>query len=328
MIDSGIPYNPIYVSIALAAATLLILLCFCFKILGSKGQDLPSQPSLLLIYRSTHTSHIRVVVELAKYLRNNCNIDAMVDELDVNRSKSQDPFDWYNGAISGADFIAVVSSPTCCNSINGIYPKAYDAALCLLRGSAFKRENFAKKCKLMVFMLPYGSERHLPVETKNIGLHFQIPLHLMDVSRYIHNFKKMYFFEKYYYFVKARVKFLWNIIKNKNCTHNTCDWPEMQKAIQEATLEIKKCERNIGRTDLKVDCSQQTRDIYHESEKETVALGDSLVIDSCTPPLDNVTVFAEYPIPLDDIDLLGLKVEVTDVETQDSRDDPLDHLEL
>lgn len=73
-------------------------------------------PKLLIIYTQSSASHIKVVEELAQYLRNFCNVDALLDKLDIPKTKTQDPFEWYNDAFDHLDFVMVVSSPPKCCS--------------------------------------------------------------------------------------------------------------------------------------------------------------------------------------------------------------------
>jgi hypothetical protein len=45
------------------------------------------QPKLLIIYTASNASHIRVMEELAKYLRKCCFVDALLDLVDIPKTK-------------------------------------------------------------------------------------------------------------------------------------------------------------------------------------------------------------------------------------------------
>jgi hypothetical protein len=43
----------------------------------------------LIIYTQSSASHIKVVEELAQYLRSFCNVDALMDKLDIPKTTTQ-----------------------------------------------------------------------------------------------------------------------------------------------------------------------------------------------------------------------------------------------
>jgi len=47
------------------------------------------QPKVLIIYIQSSTSHIKAVEELAKYLRNFCFVDALLDQLDIPKTETK-----------------------------------------------------------------------------------------------------------------------------------------------------------------------------------------------------------------------------------------------
>jgi hypothetical protein len=61
--------------------TKLFFYCSCFAAV--------KPPKLLIIYTQSSTPHIKVVEELAQYLRNFCNVDALLDKLDIPKTKMQ-----------------------------------------------------------------------------------------------------------------------------------------------------------------------------------------------------------------------------------------------
>jgi hypothetical protein len=48
-------------------------------------------PKLLIIYTQSSETHIKVVEELAQYLRKFCHVDALLDKLDISKTKTQVP---------------------------------------------------------------------------------------------------------------------------------------------------------------------------------------------------------------------------------------------
>ncbi|XP_046405275.1 uncharacterized protein LOC124170533 isoform X2 [Ischnura elegans] len=280
---------------------IILFIIACFKYMA-RGETVSGRPRLLLIYRSTHSSHIKVVLELAQHLRKNCNIEAMFDELDVNKSETHNPFNWYNDAIAQSDFIAIVSSPTCCNSICGIYPKADEMALSLLQGKGFNRKPLSM-CNVMVFMLPYCSERTLPQEVKNINLRFWIPKDIDKVVDYIHHFQRKYFIGRFYYCLRS--VFFWYMLQGK-VSLKKC--PGLNDAITEAAAEVKKCLSLEKRTSMTL-----------ESEKKIPKITDEKVFhETIRSPLDNINSVSEtYSLHqgfpnIEDYNLLGEDSEAAD----------------
>ncbi|XP_071450531.1 uncharacterized protein [Hetaerina americana] len=302
--------NLLFAGGAFAFIVLLIFIIACLKYIP-QVKSIPVRPKLLLIYRSTHASHMKVVLELAQHLRKNCNIEAMFDELDVNKSETHNPFNWYNDAIAQCDFIAIVSSPTCCNSINGIYPKVDEVALNMLQGKGFNRKPLSNMCNLMVFLLPYCSEKTLPQEAKNIGLRFKIPNDINEIVNYIHNFKRKHIIGRLYYFIRSNI--FWYML-HKRVSMKKC--PRLHMAIQEASGEVKKCLEMKSTTELSVPLMNDKKICGVINEK-----GFHEIIDQ--PPIRNKSVsesslytvpYQSFPGNIEDYDLLGNESEVVEEE--------------
>ncbi|XP_021922250.1 uncharacterized protein LOC110831030 isoform X3 [Zootermopsis nevadensis] len=142
------------------------LICMLTVILYSwKKFKLPKNikpPKLLVIYTQSNASHIKVVEELAKYLRKYCFVDALLDQLDIPKTQSKDPYEWYNDAFVHLDFVMVVSSPPkCCNQ--GLYRDVDIIAF------NFLKAKFSDRCQFFSVLLPYCTELDIPNEAK----HFQ-----------------------------------------------------------------------------------------------------------------------------------------------------------
>lgn len=130
----------------------------------SKRPKTVKPPKLLIIYTQSNASHINVVEELAQYLRNFCNVDALLDKLDIPKTKTQDPYEWYNDAFDHLDFVMVVSSPPkCCNQV-GLYRDVENIALRLLKNK-FSDHNF--RYQVFSVLLPYCTEQDIPNEVKH-----------------------------------------------------------------------------------------------------------------------------------------------------------------
>lgn len=68
-------------------------------------------PNCLLIYSPTHATHVSVMAELAKYLRC-CNINAMIDMLDIAETASKVSKLYINQHICKITAVVVLSKNT------------------------------------------------------------------------------------------------------------------------------------------------------------------------------------------------------------------------
>lgn len=140
-------------------------------------------PVVLIIYTPSQASHIKSVVALTEYLRNQCFVEALLDQLDIPDSETKDPFMWCNEAFSRADFVMVVSSPPKCCNQEGIFRNVDVVAL------RFFKEKFSKcnyRPQFFSILMPYCTEKDIPEEAKNLRM-FKLTKDLDRMLWYIHN---------------------------------------------------------------------------------------------------------------------------------------------
>lgn len=138
-------------------------------------------PNCLLIYSPTHATHVSVMAELAKYLRC-CNINAMIDMLDIAETASKDPGLWCNTAFQAADVVLVATSPPPSSKIDTtiIYRNVDNHLLRLLK------ENYPQRNKRYYAVhLPYCKPDEIPEEAR-LFRKFHLPEDLAKLVNTIH----------------------------------------------------------------------------------------------------------------------------------------------
>ncbi|XP_057325549.1 uncharacterized protein LOC130667741 isoform X1 [Microplitis mediator] len=147
------------------------------------------KPNCLLVYSPTHLAHISVISDLAKYLKN-CNINAMMDVLDIPETDTKDPGLWCNAAFHKADVIAVVTSPRLRDTnIPIIYRNIDNHALRLIK------ENYSWNNKRYITIeFPYCKPDDIPEEAI-VFKKFNIPENLEKLIHYVHNTDYIQFYD-------------------------------------------------------------------------------------------------------------------------------------
>lgn len=147
------------------------------------------RPNCLLVYSPTHPSHVNVMAELTKYLRY-CNINAMIDMLDIAETASKDPGLWCNTAFQTADVVLVVTSPpTSAKSDATIVYRNVDNHLLRLL-----KENYPRRNKrYYAVYLPYCKSDHIPEEAR-LFKKFRVPEDLTRLVKTIHGIVCLRFF--------------------------------------------------------------------------------------------------------------------------------------
>ncbi|KAK0179883.1 hypothetical protein PV327_005594 [Microctonus hyperodae] len=147
------------------------------------------KPNCLLIYSPTHLAHVNVMSNLAKYLRS-CNINAMIDILDIQETDFKDPGLWCNAAFKSADFIVVVTSPVSQidhETVPVIYRNVDSHAMRLIK------ENYSQCNKKYVTVeFPYCKSHDVPEEAC-VFKRLRIPENLDKFVRYIHGIEYLRF---------------------------------------------------------------------------------------------------------------------------------------
>ncbi|XP_032666687.1 uncharacterized protein LOC116842091 isoform X2 [Odontomachus brunneus] len=160
---------------------LLYALYHAFKLHRKRVlRGISRRPNCLLIYSPTHVAHVQVMEELTKYLQC-CNINAMIDILNIRDIASQDPGIWCNMAFRAADVVLVATSPP---STPSSYPNVYrNVDKHLLR---LLKENYPQRNKRYYALhLPYCDTEDIPEEARLFKM-FRVPRDLRKLVKTIH----------------------------------------------------------------------------------------------------------------------------------------------
>ncbi|XP_014482953.1 PREDICTED: uncharacterized protein LOC106748683 [Dinoponera quadriceps] len=160
---------------------LLYALYHAFKLHRKRVlRGISRRPNCLLIYSPTHVAHVQVMEELTKYLQC-CNINAMIDILNIRDIASQDPGIWCNMAFRAADVVLVATSPP---STPSSYPNVYrNVDKHLLR---LLKENYPQRNKRYYALhLPYCETDDIPEEARLFKM-FRVPRDLRKLVKTIH----------------------------------------------------------------------------------------------------------------------------------------------
>ncbi|KAL0274574.1 UNVERIFIED_CONTAM: hypothetical protein PYX00_002675 [Menopon gallinae] len=146
-------------------------------------------PKVLVIHSSSVAVHANVVLYLVDYLKNYCYVEPLVDELHIFSSKSRDPFKWCNESFKCADYVMVVASPSSTRKEvpNSVYQRTNVLLLRLLRERLAANHG---KTKYFALMLPYSTDRDVPVEAENLRK-FHFPRDLNKMLKFIHENRVM-----------------------------------------------------------------------------------------------------------------------------------------
>ncbi|XP_017789355.1 PREDICTED: uncharacterized protein LOC108571752 isoform X2 [Habropoda laboriosa] len=151
----------------------------CMFLEASKRRE---KPKCLLVYSPTRLSHINVMIELAKYLRI-CNINAMIDMLDVTDTTGKDPEYWCKAAFRNADVVLIATSPPAKRpAVSTIYRNTDNYLLRLVKEQNNQEQ---KEKRYYIVQLPYCKSDDVPEETR----HFKklcLPKELPKLVNMIH----------------------------------------------------------------------------------------------------------------------------------------------
>ncbi|KAJ8680618.1 hypothetical protein QAD02_016405 [Eretmocerus hayati] len=145
------------------------------------------KPKCLLVYSPSHMAHVNSMIDLARYLRS-CNINAMIDTLDIPESTNKDPVLWCNEAFHSADVIIVATSPKTDEIAPVVYRNMDSQALRLLK------ENYPLRSKrYFAIQFPYCKSDDIPKEARQFK-RFSMPEDLDKLVRTIHEVEYIRFF--------------------------------------------------------------------------------------------------------------------------------------
>ncbi|OAD57020.1 hypothetical protein WN48_02819 [Eufriesea mexicana] len=143
------------------------------------------KPKCLLVYSPTRLSHINVMIELAKYLRI-CDINAMIDMLDVTDTTGKDPECWCDAAFRNADIVLIATSPPPKKpAVSTIYRNTGNYLLRLVRENQTQKE---KRCYIV--QLPYCKSDDIPEETRHLK-RLCLPKELPKLVKMIHKMERV-----------------------------------------------------------------------------------------------------------------------------------------
>ncbi|XP_003394123.2 uncharacterized protein LOC126916829 isoform X1 [Bombus affinis] len=142
-------------------------------------------PKCLLVYSPTRLSHINVMIELAKYLRI-CDVNAMIDMLDVTDTTDKDPECWCDAAFRNADVVLIATSP----------PPKKPAASAIYRNTGnyllrlVKENQSEKEKRYYIVQLPYCKSDDVPEETRHLR-RLSLPKELPKLVKIIHKVERV-----------------------------------------------------------------------------------------------------------------------------------------
>lgn len=140
------------------------------------------RPTCLLVYSPTRLTHINVMTELAKYLRD-CQVNAMIDMLDIAESPEKDPSCWCDTAFSAAETIVVAASPSEKEAaVSNAYHNNHEYLSRLLKENAI-RSRAEKRCCVVQF--PYCMLDPVPEEGRDAE-RFSLPNDLLKLVKFLH----------------------------------------------------------------------------------------------------------------------------------------------
>ncbi|XP_011500596.1 PREDICTED: uncharacterized protein LOC105364382 isoform X2 [Ceratosolen solmsi marchali] len=145
------------------------------------------KPKCLLVYSPSHMAHVNVMIDLARYLRY-CNINAMIDTLDIAESTNKDPVLWCNESFHSADAIIIATSPQTDEIAPVIYRNIDNQALRLLK------ENYPRRNKrYYALQFPYCKANDIPKEARQFK-RFTMPEELDKLVKTVHEVEYIRFF--------------------------------------------------------------------------------------------------------------------------------------
>ncbi|XP_015175205.1 PREDICTED: uncharacterized protein LOC107065755 isoform X1 [Polistes dominula] len=178
------------ISVIWIPPALLYALCHLYKLCKKNAKKRRRKPNCLIVYSPTCESHVTVMTELTKYLRC-CNINAVIDMLDISETASKDVELWCKTAFNSADIILFVTSPPFNKHISMKYENVGSYILKLIRED-FKQRNK----RYYILQLPYCKPTDLPKEAQCFQ-HFQrfhMPEELAKLVKTVHRYNCVTFF--------------------------------------------------------------------------------------------------------------------------------------
>ncbi|XP_043274478.1 uncharacterized protein [Venturia canescens] len=170
------------ISVVWIPPAILYAMYYAYKLYmkNSLAKQQYRRTNCLLVYSPTHTAHIDVMQKLALYMRS-CNINAMIDMLDIPKTANKDPGLWCNSAFRDADVIVIATSPPSGGKVvPHIYRNVDNHALRLLK------ENYPRRNKrYFVVQFPYCKRDDLPEEAR-LMRRFEMPGELEKFVRNIY----------------------------------------------------------------------------------------------------------------------------------------------
>ncbi|XP_034952250.1 uncharacterized protein [Chelonus insularis] len=179
------------VSVVWIPPVILYAIYYIYKLYRKRDllKRINKKPNCFLVYSPTHLAHVNVITSLAKYLKS-CNINTMVDQLDIPESDTKDPGLWCNRAFKSADVIIVASSPPLTDTkVPVIYQNMDNHALKLIK------DNFAHRNKRYAAVeFAYCKPDDIPEEAQ-VFKRFRLPDNLEKLVRFIYNIEQIRFFD-------------------------------------------------------------------------------------------------------------------------------------
>lgn len=277
-------------------------------------------PVVLLVYRRSLRSHTHAVIAFAKYLREFCYVNALLDELDIPLTESKDPHEWYQKSFSEADVVIIISSPTNFDPMEaGIYQRVDILALRIL-----SEKFFDPNCKQRFFslLLPYCCQEDIPVEGRNVR-QFSLKKDLNELLWHMRFGGKCYCASKIgYYCSRSQIPGG----ESDLMRHGKI----LLDALQTAEDDVKKITHPSRKT-VEDNCERVPLQevIMTENSNSSERTASLMWLKDNTPDIDYVqNIYSEYPGDIQNTDLLGLGNSSTSNEQIEKIDLQIDLNEL
>lgn len=243
---------------------ILYVLYHLYKLYKKETTRRSGKPKCLLVYSPTRLSHINVMIELAKYLRI-CDINAMIDMLDVTDTTGKDSECWCDAAFRNADVVLIATSPPPEKStVSTVYQNTGNYLLRLVKETQSQKE---KRCYIV--QLPYCKSDDVPEETR----HFKrlcLPKELTKLVKIIHKMER------------AR------------CVSSVSD-REFLDSVKLAKLEILKEDVNVAKDERETEnlLSSENTEISNDRTFPSTMLNDDGVSRSFATNIDELNLLGE-----------------------------------
>uniref|UniRef100_A0A1B6KDR1 SEFIR domain-containing protein n=1 Tax=Graphocephala atropunctata TaxID=36148 RepID=A0A1B6KDR1_9HEMI len=144
-------------------------------------------PVVLFIYESSYPSHIETIYKFREFLQDNCYIEPKLDLIDISKTDSMNPWQWYYKTFEEADYVIVFASPDESTEKgiheDNVYHNLHTYALKLLNVCLLHKSKL--KFSVASVKLPGCSWKTLPPEAQIVEKRFSLPEQLSHMFKFL-----------------------------------------------------------------------------------------------------------------------------------------------